>query len=151
MDENLSPKPCDGPNDLQAIANEVNEALKQYSDKDWNYSRISLESCPLESIDSPYVLWIERVDAGTKHGLGEVQALKEEIAWGTRHSSELGIAELISLRINRALAESNTKEHWGDLQPVVRLVKRELLAQQGIVSAFWYKIREVSGEEFDNR
>ena len=144
-------KPSGISGDLTAIAYEVNEALRGYSDKDWNYSRISLELCPLESIDSPYVMWIERVDIFTEHGKTVLQTLKEEVVWGTRHSNELGIAELVSLRINRALVEATSDEHWRYIRPVVRLVKKELLTQQGIVSALWYRVCEVTGEEFDNR
>ena len=36
-------KPSGISEDLTAIAYKVNEVLRGYSDKDWNYSRISLE------------------------------------------------------------------------------------------------------------
>src|SRR2546427_5849244 len=134
--------------DLPAVVQEVNEALKLTSDKDWNYSRIYLELWVLESIDSPYALWIEKVDLASSQGRKELHALNQEVVWGTRHSNELGFAELVSLRTNKALLEGTNDEHWRNLRPVVRLVKKELLARQGIVSAIWYRVREVSGDEF---
>jgi hypothetical protein len=151
VNQNSIPNSFARPEDLWAIANDINEALMVYSDKDWNYSRISLELCLLESIDSPYVLWIEQVDAGTKQGRKDLLDLKQEVIWGTGHSNELGIAELVSLRVNKAVGETTSDEHWRNLKPVVRLVKKELLAKQGIVCALWYRVREVSGEEFDSR
>jgi hypothetical protein len=133
------------------LVSKLNLALETYSDKDWNYSRISLESCSLQSLDSSYVLWVEPISTHTKQGVKELKCLQEEITWGSRHSNELGLAELVSLRINKALLEVTSDEYWGDFRPVVRLVKKELLAQQGVVEAFWYRVREVSGEDFDNR
>lgn len=139
------------PSDAADLVSKLNQALESYSDKDWNYSRISLESCSLQSLDSPYVLWVERISTQTKQGAKELKSLQEELAWGSRHSNELGLAELVSLRLNKALLEITSDEYWDNLRPILRLLKKELLAQQGIVDAFWYRIREVSGEEFDNR
>jgi hypothetical protein len=139
------------PFDAADLVSKLNRALDSYSDKDWNYSRISLESCSLQSLDSPYVFWVQQISTQTKQGAKELKSLQEEIAWGSRHSNELGLTELVSLRVNKALFEATSDNHWENLRPVVRLVKKEVLVQQGIVSAFWYRIREVSGEEFDNR
>jgi hypothetical protein len=137
--------------DAAELTGKVNRALESYSDKSWNYSRMLLEPCSLQSLDSPYILWIERIDTQTKQGAKELKSLQEEITWGSRHSNELGLAELVSLRINKALLEVTSDEHWGNLRPVVRLVRKELLAQQGIVEAFWYRVREVMGEDFESR
>lgn len=129
----------------------INEALESYSDKDWNYSRISLEVKPLESLTSPYVLTIESIDVSTPIKRKVFKGSEDEVTWGGRHSNELGILELISLRINKALIESTSDEYWGFTRPVVRLVRKEELIQQGITDALWYNVTEVAGEEFDAR
>ena len=139
------------PFDTSDLTVKLNRALESYSDKDWNYSRISLESRLLQTLDSPYVLWVEQISTKTKQGEKELKNLRGEIAWGTRHSDELGLTELVSLRVNKALLEITSDEYWGNLRPVIRLVKKELLAQKGIADAFWYRVCEVGGEEFDNR
>jgi hypothetical protein len=129
----------------------VNEALLTYSDKDWNYSRISLIEKRLDIQESQYVLQFEILDLMTKQGRGELKALRDEVKWGERHSSELGVLEIVSLRINKALLEITSDEYWQWKRPVARIAKRELLLAQGITSALWYEVREVAGEDFDNR
>jgi hypothetical protein len=129
----------------------VNKALLTYSDKDWNYSRISLLEKQLDSLESPYVLRFEILDLMTKQGRAELKALSDEVKWGERHSSELGVLEIVSLRINKALLEVTSDEYWQSQRPVARIAKRELLLAQGITSALWYEVREVAGEDFDNR
>jgi len=130
---------------------EINTALLSYSDKDWNYSRIALETRPLESLPHPYVLWVERIDVSTPANRKNFKNCEDEVTWGGRHSSELGILELISLRINKALIECSSDEHWNYRRPVIRLVKREELINKGIKSALWYQVTEVAGDEFDTR
>jgi len=137
--------------DLPALIRKVDDALRNVSDKDWNYSRITLQLRPLAQIDSPYCLWVERIDATNKTGMAEIARLKSEIAWGSRHSQELGIFEIISLRLNRALLEHTTAEFWCNRRPIVRIVKKQELEAQGIVEALWYQVQEVGGEDFDNR
>ena len=137
--------------DMPALIQKIEEALRNVSDKDWNYSRISLQLRPLAQIDSPYCLWLERIDATNKTGMAEIARLKSEIAWGSRHSQELGILEIISLRLNRALLEHTTVEFWSNRRLVVRIVKKQELEAQGIVEALWYQVQEVGGEDFDNR
>jgi len=144
-----SPPPPDS--NPHAMLLRLNEALLAYSDKDWNYSRISLLERRLDDAEGPYALWIEVVDLTTKPGRGELKAMSDEVKWGERHSSELGILELVSLRINKALLEITSDEHWQWKRPVVRIVKREVLLAQGITSALWYEVHEVAGEDFDNR
>ena len=144
-----SPPPPDS--NPHAMLLRLNEALLAYSDKDWNYSRISLLERRLDDAEGPYALWIEVVDLTTKPGRGELKAMSDEVKWGERHSSELGILELVSLRINKALLENTSDEHWQWKRPVVRIVKREVLLAQGITSALWYEVHEVAGEDFDNR
>ncbi|HUK83146.1 MAG TPA: hypothetical protein VLZ12_11010 [Verrucomicrobiae bacterium] len=139
------------PLELPELMVKVNEALEGYSDKDWNYSRISLEPCLLQSHDLPYVLWLERIATQTNQGKDELKRLREEVTWGSKHCSELGFAELASLRINKALLEATADEYWDHVRPIVHLVKKEHLAQQGIAAAFWYRVREVPGEDFDSR
>ncbi|MEI6083623.1 MAG: hypothetical protein WCS70_04905 [Verrucomicrobiota bacterium] len=129
----------------------INSALRLYSDKDWNYSRISLETRTLESLDCPYVLWIEEIDVKTPVNRKNFKSCEDEVTWGARHSNELGILELISLRINKALIESTSDEHWNYRRPVVRLIKREELVKKGITDALWYQVTEVIGDEFDSR
>ena len=129
----------------------VNEALGNYSDKDWNYSRISLAIRPLGNVDGPYALNLEVLDLTTKHGRNDLNALVDEVKWGERHSSELGILEVVSLRINKALLEVTSDEYWQQARPVVRIVKKEAIAGQHATHALWYQVTEVAGEEFDNR
>ena len=124
------------PHDISEAAQRINRALAGYSDKDWNYSRIHLQLRALTDINSPYVLWIEPSD--------DLKTLQSEISWGNRHCDELGILEIVSLRLNKALME--LKE-----SVIVRLVKKEELQAQGFEEAFWYEVEEVAGEEFDSR
>jgi hypothetical protein len=137
--------------DSSAILRMLDESLQRVSDKDWNYSRITLQLRPLDQVDSPYLLWIERVDAARQSGKAALAQLKSEITWGCRHGEELGILEIISLRLNKALLEHTTDEFWSGRRPVVRVVKKQELEVQGIAEAFWYQVEEVSGEDFDNR
>ena len=137
--------------DMPALIQKIEDALRNVSDKDWNYSRIALQLRPLAQIDSPYCLWLERIDVTNKTGMAEIARLKSEIVWGSRHSQELGILEIISLRLNRALLEHTTVEFWCNRRPVVRIVKKQELEAQGIVEALWYQVQEVGGEDFDNR
>jgi hypothetical protein len=137
--------------DLQQLVTRLNVALESYSDKDWNYSRISLSIRPLDGFDSPYSLWPEVLDLVTKQGRGDLKTLSDEVKWGDRHSSELGVLELISLRINKALLESTSDKFWQNKRPFLRVVSRHLLVEQAVKSALWYDVREVRGEDFDNR
>ena len=141
----------ENPDDLVKLAAKINEALETYSDKDWNYSRISLCIKNLELLDSPYALWSEFIDAKSDDGKADLKSLSGEIKWGTRHSDELGILELISLRLNKALLESTSDVHWNHRRPVIRVVPKQTLVDQGYPSAFWYEVTEVAGEEFDSR
>ena len=140
------------PNDqMEAAVNRVNVALQDYSDKDWNYSRISLTTRALDTLNSPYILRLEVLDLETKQGRVDLKTLSDEVKWGERHASELGMLEVVSLRINRALLEVTSDEHWQFKRPVVRIAKKEVLAGQETTHAIWYQITEVAGEDFDNR
>ncbi|MCG3149948.1 MAG: hypothetical protein PCFJNLEI_03415 [Verrucomicrobiae bacterium] len=130
---------------------QVNEALLSYSDKDWNYSRITLEVKPLEFLKSPYVLILEYIDVSPPTKRKAFKICEDEVNWGIRHSNELGILELISLRINKALIELTSDEYWNYRRPVVKLVKKEELLEKGVNNALWYCVTEVAGEDFDNR
>ena len=136
---------------LPQLVTRLNAALGSYSDKDWSYSRISLCVRPLDDADSPYLLWPELLDMVTKEGRADLKALADEIKWGEHHSSELGILEIVSLRINQALLQGTTDEFWQNKRPVLRVVAKHLLAEQGIRAALWYEVQEVAGEDFDNR
>jgi len=135
---------------LEQLVTRLNSALESYSDKDWSFSRIILLVRPLENLDTPYVLWPEFVNPVTKQGRSDMKALTDEITWGERHSSELGILEIVSLRINKALL-TTSNSLWQNKRPVLRLAKRDLLLDQGVRSALWYAVREVTGEDFDSR
>jgi predicted outer membrane lipoprotein len=137
--------------EVDTLRKRVNEALLRYSDKDLNYSRITLISKPLHDVDGPYALWYETLDVRTKVGKSTLKLAADEVAWGERHTNELGILEIISLRINKALMESTSDELWGFNRPIFRLEKKEVLAQKGINAALWYEVHEVAGEEFENR
>ena len=132
-------------------ASKINTALRGYSDKDWNYSRILLIPKPLADILGPYALCFEQITTKEKSSMAELKSVADEVKWGDHHSNELGILELISLRINKALFDSTSDEFWDFKRPVVRLVKKETLAEKGITSAFWYEVLEVAGDDFENR
>jgi hypothetical protein len=136
---------------LTQLVTRLNTALESHSDKDWNFSRISLSVRALADSESPYFLWPEVLDLVTKQGQNDLKALTDEVKWGDRHSSELGMLEIVSLRVNKALLESTSDEFWQNKRPVLRVIAKHLLAEQGVVSALWYEVREVRGEDFDNR
>lgn len=136
---------------LQPTLQQINDALRRCPDKDWNYSRITLQLRPLTQADSPYLLWVEHIVTTQKSGKGELASLKSELTWGGRHSDELGILEIISLRINKALLEHTSDEFWTDHRPVIRTVSKQELEAQGITEAFWYHVEEVVGNDFENR
>ena len=139
------------PADLTAWADAINGALKRYSDKDWNYSRILLTSCVVGETSSPYVLMVDWIDVRGKKGAAAYKNSQDEVTWGGRHSHELGILEVISLRLNLALSQVTTADYWHGVRPVVRLQKRSALIELGQTHAFWYRVEEVQGEEFENR
>lgn len=134
------------PPEHSEICSRINEALCSYADKDWNYSRIRLQTRTLDQITSPYALWVEY--AGTQ---ADLKALKAEIIWGGRHGDELGILEIVSLRLNKALLDSTSDDFWDQRRPLIRLIKKQELELQGVESAFWYEVEEVGGEDFDSR
>ena len=137
--------------DTAVIAAKINAALQNHSDKEWNYSRISLQPRALSNLHSPFVLWVEHLDLKVKEQRAELAQLIKEVDWGGRHSCELGILEIISLRLNKALLDSTTDEFWNSIRPIVRLIKKQELESQAIIGAYWYEIEEVGGEDFDNR
>src|SRR5882724_10935615 len=114
---------------MEAAVKQINAALQGYSDKDWSYSRISLAMRLLDTLDSPYILSIETLDLKTKQGRADLKTLSDEVKWGERHASELGMLEVVSLRINKALLEVTSDEHWQFKRPVVRIAKREAVAE----------------------
>jgi len=142
-----TPSPDDQNHQMDAAVKQVNAALKEYSDKDWNYSRISLAIRQLSALDSPYVLRLETLDLKSKQGQADLKTLSDEVKWGERHASELGMLEVVSLRINKALLEITSDEHWQYKRPVVRIVKREVLVGQPTAHAIWYRISEVAGDD----
>ena len=133
------------------VVERINAALLNYSDKDWNYSRIALIAKPLDDINGPYVFRLELLDQNTREGRSQLKTLTDEVKWGDRHSSELGMLEIVSLRINKALLEVTSNEHWNQERPVVRVVKKQDVDRENTTHAIWYQITEVAGEEFDNR
>jgi hypothetical protein len=146
-----TPTPNEQNEQIEASVNRVNTALQEYSDKDWNYSRISLVTRLLEGLYSPYILRLEVLDLKTKQGRADLKTLSDEVKWGDRHASELGMLEVVSLRINKALLEVTSDEYWQFKRPVVRIAKCQLPAGQSDTRAIWYHITEVAGEDFDNR
>ncbi len=133
------------------LVEKVNAALLNYSDKDWNYSRISLIIKPLNTAKDLYVLKVEILDQSTREGRNELKTLTDEVKWGDRHSSELGMLEVVSLRINKALLEVTSNDYWNQKRPVVRVVKKQAVDRENTTDAIWYHVTEVAGEEFDNR
>src|SRR3989442_10995924 len=100
-------------NELQSLADAINQSLLEISDKDWNYSRIQLLCRDLAHSDTPYALWVDRLDLETNEGRAALRACAKEVSWGDRHSSDLGILEIISLRLNKALLEHTDDDHLG--------------------------------------
>lgn len=147
----INPSSTETSDSMQAAVNRVNLALKDYSDKDWNYSRISLTTIPLDTFNSPYILKLEVLDLKTKQGRTDLKTLSDEVKWGERHSAELGMLEVVSLRLNKALLEVTSDEHWEFKRPVVRIAKKEVATGKQDTYAIWYQITEVAGEDFDNR
>jgi len=139
------------PSEMIAWGEAINQALQRFCDKDWNYSRISLTTCELNDLDSPYVLAVEWLDVRGKRGQEEYGTLVGEITWGERHSNELGMLEITSLRVNRALIEITTADYWHGTRPILRLQKRADLLAKGQTHGFWYRVDEVRGEEFETR
>lgn len=137
-------------NQLELIRR-INQTLEKCHDKDWNYSRIRLISRSLATLQSPYSMVVDLVDTGTTDGKKAYQNYSREVSWGMRHSSELGILELISLRVNWVLLEHSEEVDWGTVRPVIRLLQSQELLKSGITDAIWYEVQEMSGEEFDNR
>ena len=147
---NDAPKQIDNEDDSNLVER-VNAALSAYSDKDWNYSRICLVAKSLRDVQSPYVLKISILDQNTREGRNQLKTLADEVKWGDRHSSELGMLEIVSLRINKALLEVTSNEFWDQRRPVVRVVKKQEVDEEITASVLWYEVSEVAGEEFDNR
>jgi hypothetical protein len=143
--------PNEQPSSIDHAVKPINAALQNYSDKDWNYSRISLTTRPLDTFNSPYILRIEVLDLKSKQGRTDLKTLSDEVKWGERHASELGMLEVVSLRINKALLDVTSDEHWQFKRPVIRIAKKEALAGKQDTHALWYQILEVAGEDFDNR
>jgi hypothetical protein len=143
--------PTEANDPMLAAVDRVNLALKDHSDKDWNYSRISLTTIQLDEFITAYILKIEVLDLKTKQGLIHLKTLSDEVKWGERHSSELGMLEVVSLRLNKALLEVTSDEHWEFKRPVIRIAKKEVSNGKPDTRAIWYQITEVAGEDFDNR
>ncbi len=139
------------PSHLQTWVEALNKELKRYSDKDWNYSRIVVEMHPLTHLTSPYILDIEWLALDGKQAQTTLKTLQGELTWGGRHSHELGILEIISLRLNKALLEVTSDAHWNGVRPIFRLAKCQDLLALGRTHGLWYRVDEVAGEEFENR
>jgi hypothetical protein len=151
MTDHLNHAVTDAGGRLEVVAEQINKALQSYSDKDWNYSRIQLTIKPLHDLDGSYVMRVEVLDLTTKDGSNDQKALASEVKWGERHSSELGILELVSLRLNKALLEGTSDEYWQYKRPVIRIAKKEAPDGEHTTYALWYQVTEVAGEDFDNR
>ena len=137
--------------DMNQWAEAINQVLQRFSDKDWNYSRISLILTSLQEIPGPYCLTIDWIDVTGKAGKTVYKTSLDEMTWGKRHSYELGILEIISLRLNHALTEITSDDFWHGIRPVLRLQKKEELFLIGQTHGFWHRVEEVQGEEFENR
>lgn len=126
----------------------INNALKTYPDKEWNYSRITLIAKPLHSVPGPYVLTCELLKRADKLSQGVIREISAEIQWGERHSSELGILEIISLRLNKALCDTCAS---APIHPVIRVQKKSDLGLRDDAPVIWYTVTEISGEDFESR
>lgn len=137
--------------DLTGFADAANRILAKYDDKDWNYSRILLVTRTLQSLDSAYFLVPDSIDPRNAEGRQALRDLVKELAWGERHSNELGVLELVSLRVNHALVELSGGPHAKEEIPVVRVVPRQSVEPKPGTQVLWYEVVEVSGEDFDSR
>lgn len=141
---------------IAALVHSINEILARYPDRDWNYSRIRLRLAEPTALESPYFLGCEVLDDSTAHGRAERKTVQDEVAWGEHHESELGILEIISRRLNKALLALPGHCFAADpvlkgRRPVIRLVRREELQKAQVPVVLWYEVQEVNGEEFENR
>ena len=151
MQPQNNPPKTSASQETSALCERVNEAMLQHSDKDMNYSRIRLMVKLLHDVDGPYALWFDILDVRADAGKSALKIATDEVTWGERHTNELGILEIISLRLNKALLQCTSDEFWGFSRPVLRIEKKEVLAQKGISAVLWYEVQEVGGEEFENR
>ncbi len=135
----------------KGFVDKLNNTLNLYPDKDWNYSRIVLVYNELEKLSSPYCLWCDLADRSSDEGKRFIKRTEEEIAWGKRHMNELGILEIVSFRINKALADIGTQDIWGRFHPILRVENKERIAERGINACLWYRVEEVVGEDFESR
>ncbi len=141
----------DEPPHIVKLAHQINEALVTYPAKEWNYSRITLVTKALCDLQSPYFLWIDLINLQDSQCKQQLKNLNAEVTWGGRHSDELGVLELISLRLNKALLEHTSDQQWDSQRPVIRLITSQELTDKGITTALWYAVTELSGEDFDSR
>jgi len=74
-----NPPPDNQNRQMETAVEQVNAALHGYSDKDWNYSRISLVIRSLDNFNSPYILRIEVLDLKTKQGRTDLKTLSDEV------------------------------------------------------------------------
>ena len=133
-----TPKDRHMPNASQVnLVEKVNAALLNYSDKDWNYSRISLIIKPINSVEGPYLLSVDILDQNTTEGRNALKTLTDEVKWGDRHTSELGMLEVVSLRINKALLEVTSNEYWQQMRPVLRIIKMQSIDREFTTHAIW--------------
>lgn len=143
--------------EIHNLVQRINEILQPYSDKDWNYSRLRLTVVELNALQCPYLLGCELIDTASPTAEQTLKDVRGEVNWGDHHSDELGILEIISLRLNKALLSLGKRSIvlWGTPPkpklPVIRLVKRQDLLALHTTKALWYEGQEVSGEDFDNR
>ncbi len=137
--------------DLDHWITRINSVLDKYSDKSWNYSRIMLVTKPVQLCNSVYFFVVELLDMRDKNGQSAFKNILDEISWGDHHSSELGILEIISLRINKALAETSSDTDWNYLRPVIRISKIDQLMVQHVTQVVWYEVHEIAGVDFDSR
>jgi len=143
--------------ELPVLVQWINEKLQTFSDKDWNYSRLKLSVIDVNASQCPYLLGCELIEIAGRKGERELKDVQNEVTWGDHHSSELGILEIISLRVNKALLATVGNRFYvgaqmsGQFHPVVRLVKRQELLAANVPKAIWYEVQEVGGEEFENR
>jgi len=131
--------------------NQVNAALQEYSDKDWNYSRISLGYTPVICIRQPLCPRLETLDLSRNRGRPISNPIRRGEMGRTPTLPNFGMLEVVSLRINKDSSKSQATNIGNISAQWFVSLKREVLVGQPTVHAIWYRISEVAGDDFDNR
>jgi hypothetical protein len=135
---------------LESAVAQINSHLARYNDDAWHYSRLRLVVLPLDRIPGAKALWLETIHTGDREGQRLLRELRSRVAAAVGHLSELPIIQIVICRLNEALLELTSDEHWRHQRPFVTWAKKTELAEQGLGCALWYEVEEQLGDEEDD-